>query len=81
METFKVDKWYLRKEIKLGKVRIIKEFKSRWIYGEVELFLYQVAFGVSIRYLSCKGMGWMFRIYFGPVKVWFNLHKPKDEQG
>jgi len=56
-----------------NKVKIIKEFDSKRIFGEVEFFSYQIAFGISIRYLTCKNMGWMFRFYFGPFKIWFNL--------
>jgi len=55
------------------KVKIIREFKSKHIFGEIEYFPYQIAFGISIRYLECKNMGWMFRMYFGPFKIWFNL--------
>jgi len=54
-------------------VKVIKEFEFKRIMGELEYFPYQWAFGVSIRYLECDGMGWMFRFYFGPFKVWFNL--------
>lgn len=57
------------------KVKTIKEFNSKRIFGEIEFFPYQIAFGISIRYLSCKGMGWLFRCYFGPFKIWFNLRK------
>jgi hypothetical protein len=55
------------------KVKIIKEFDSKRIVGELVYFPYQIAFGVSIRYLECIG-GWMFRMYFGPLKLWFNLN-------
>jgi len=58
-----------------NKVKTIKEFNSKHIFGELEYFPYQVAFGISIRYLECEGMGWMFRFYFGPIKLWFNLRK------
>lgn len=54
-------------------VRIIKEFKGKHIFGELVYFPYQISFGMSIRYLECEGMGWMFRMYFGPIKIWFNL--------
>ncbi len=57
------------------KVRILREFRSRWIFGELEYFPYQIAFGISVKYLTCKDMGWMFRFYFGPIKFWFNLRK------
>ena len=54
------------------KVKIIGEFDFQGIAGELEYFPYQIAFGISIRYLECIG-GWMFRMYFGPFKIWFNL--------
>jgi len=56
-----------------NKVKIIREFNSKHIFGEMEYFPYQIAFGISIRHLECKGMGWLFRMYFGPIKLWFNL--------
>jgi len=58
---------------KRNKVKVIKEFNSKRIFGEVEYFPYQIAFGMSIRYLTCKNMGWLCRMYFGPFKIWFNL--------
>lgn len=58
-----------------NKVKVIKELNSKHIFGEVEYFPYQIAFGISIRHLECEGMGWMFRFYFGPFKIWFNLRK------
>ena len=62
------------------KVKIIREFKSSRVFGEIEYFPYQVAFGISIRCLEGEGMGWMFRFYFGPFKIWFNLRK-KEQSG
>lgn len=56
-----------------SKVKVIKEFESKRIFGELVYFPYQWAFGISIRHLECDGMGWMFRFYLGPIKVWFNL--------
>jgi hypothetical protein len=52
------------------KVKIIKTVNTRHGYGEVEYFSYQFAFGVSIR---CFSGGWMFRLYMGQFKIWFNL--------
>lgn len=57
----------------LQEVKILKEFESKRIMGEVEFFPYQVAFGISIRRLKCDNMGWMFRVYFGPIKIWINF--------
>ena len=57
-------------------VKTIRGFESERVFGEVNFFPYQIAFGISVRYLSCKDMGWMVRIYFGPFKVWFNW-KPR----
>jgi len=57
----------------MNKVKIVKEFNSKRIYGELEYFPYQIAFGISIRFLKCKGMGWLIRIYFAQFKLWFNL--------
>lgn len=59
------------------KVKIVKEFTSKRIFGELEYFPYQIAFGISIKYLECEGMGWMLRFYFGPFKLWFNLREKK----
>lgn len=59
------------------KVKTIKEFHPKFGYGELEFFPYQYAFGISIRYLECDNMGWMFRIYFGPIKFWFNFNLKK----
>ena len=59
------------------KVRILKEFNFKRVFGEVEFFPYQWAFGISVRYLKCEGMGWMFRMYLGPIKIWFNLRNRK----
>ena len=59
----------------LKTVRKIKAIKAKHIFGEIEYFPYQIAFGISIRYLTCKNMGWLFRLYFGPIKIWFNLRK------
>lgn len=58
-------------------VKVIIELNNKYGYGELEYFPYQLAFGLSIRYLKCKGMGWLFRIYFGPFKFWFNLKSNK----
>lgn len=55
------------------KVKIIRAFELNKFYGELEYFPYQIAFGISIRILKCKGMGWMIRIYFAQFKLWFNL--------
>ena len=54
-------------------VKIITEFDSKHIFGELVYFPYQWALGISVRHLECDGMGWMFRFYFGPFKIWFNL--------
>ncbi len=54
------------------KVKIIKKCRTKHGYGEVEYFPYQFAFGISIRYFSG---GWMFRLYIGQFKIWFNLKK------
>lgn len=64
----------------MGKVRTVREFDSKYIFGELEYFPYQIAFGISIKYLTCKKMGWMFRFYFGPVKLWFHL-RPETKEG
>lgn len=61
------------------KVKVIKEFHNRFGYGELEFFPYQYAFGISVRWLKCKGMGWLFRIYFGSFKFWFSFSKRKEE--
>jgi len=60
------------------KVKIIKEFEGKRILGELVYFPYQIAFGISIRHLECEGMGWLFRVYFGPIKIWFNLGSQKN---
>lgn len=52
------------------RVKIIKKCRTKHGYGEVEYFPYQFAFGMSIRYFSG---GWMFRLYIGQFKIWFNL--------
>lgn len=54
-------------------VKIIKEFHTKLGDGELIFFPYQCAFGISVRYLKCEGYGWMFRIYFGFIKFWFNF--------
>lgn len=59
--------------MKINAVKIIKEFNFNRIFGQIEFFPYQIALGISVRYLKCERMGWMFRIYLGPIKVWFNL--------
>lgn len=59
------------------KVKVIKEFHTKFGYGQLESFPYQCAFGISIRWLKCKGMGWMIRIYFGFIKFWFSFNKRK----
>jgi len=56
----------------LNKVITIKEFEFDCLYGEIEYFTYQIALGVSIRRFEDS---WMFRIYFGPFKIWGNLGK------
>jgi len=68
------------KKINWNKVRIIKEFETKHIFGELEFFLYQIAFGISIRYMTCENMGWMFRLYFGPVKLWFNIGPKRNKK-
>jgi len=60
------------------KVQIIKEFHTKFGCGELVFFPYQCAFGISIRYLECESMGWMFRIYFGFIKLWFNFRKRRE---
>ena len=57
----------------MSKVKIITEFDSKRLFGELVYFPYQWALGISVRYLECDGMGWMFRFYLGPFKIWFNL--------
>jgi len=59
-------------------VTVIREFGNR-IFGQLVYFPYQWAFGISIQHLQCEGMGWLFRMYFGPIKIWFNL-KPQKER-
>jgi len=59
----------------MRRVEILKHFEYKFAYGELEYFPYQSAFGLSIRYLKCDQMGWMFRVYFGPFKFWFNLRE------
>lgn len=61
----------------MKKVRTLKCFEYKFGYGELEYFPYQLALGLSVRYLKCDGMGWMFRVYFGPLKFWFNLRERK----
>jgi len=56
-------------------VKTLKILDCKFGYGEFELFIYQFALGISIRYLSCDDMGWMFRLYLGPLKLWFNLRR------
>lgn len=62
-----------------NRVRVLKIFDSKRLFGEFQYFSYQWAFGVSVRYLTCEGMGWMFRFYFGPFKIWVNLTEKKRE--
>ena len=59
----------------VNKVKIIKVFELNKFYGELQYFPYQIAFGMSIRFLRCKGMGWMIRVYFAQFKFWFNLRR------
>ena len=59
------------------KVKVLKEFDTKRLFGEAQYFSYQWACGISIRYLECEGMGWMFRFYFGPFKIWLNIKKVK----
>ena len=40
------------------------------------LFSYQIAFGFSIQYVPAFE-GRLFRIYFGPLKIWGNIKKSK----
>lgn len=61
--------------MKDGKARVLKELSCGEFYGELEFIPYQTAFGFSIRNLKCKGMGQLFRLYFGPFKLWFNKRK------
>lgn len=58
------------------KEKIIKEFesKSKRFYGELEFSPYRMGFGISSRYMTCKKMGWLFRIYLGPFKIWFTIN-------
>lgn len=58
----------------------VKQFGFRWhrIDGEFELFPYQIAFGISLRYLSClKSLS--FRFYFLVFKLWFNISLESKE--
>ena len=68
------------KKFNWNKVRIIKEFETKHIFGELEFFPYQIAFGISIKYMTCENMGWMFRLYFGPVKLWFNIGPKRNKK-
>ena len=61
-----------KRKMNRDKVIILKEFSFKRIFGEVEFFPYQIAFGISIRYFED---GWMFRIYLGFIKIWFNLRR------
>ncbi len=63
-------------DVNWNKVKTLKE----WQHGEVQLFPYQLAFGISFRYMSClKSI--MFRLYIGPIKLWFNINlKLKQEE-
>ena len=58
-------------EDKLNKV-YEKNFEIGKIYGGLEFFTYQLAFGASIRYLDCLESV-MVRLYLGPFKLWLNL--------
>ena len=47
--------------------------ECEWLYKRwglaASFFPYQIAFGVSLRYLRCNG-SLLFRLYLGPVKIW-----------
>jgi len=45
---------------------------SRMTVG-FDVYPYQVAFGASLRYLSCIP-SIMFRLYLGSLKLWGNVH-------
>ena len=47
--------------------------------GGLTIFLYQLAFGLSFRYLSCLKKV-MFRLYLGPFKLWLTFPKSNHEQ-
>ena len=40
--------------------------------GGFQIYPYQLAAGVSIKYLSCL-RSFLFRFYLGPFKLWFNI--------
>ena len=45
---------------------------GRWFYGGLQFYAYQLAFGISLKYLDClKSV--MIRMYFMCFKIWFNF--------
>ena len=58
---------------------IIKEFKGKYHYGELQYCSHKITFGISIQHLTCKGMGWLLKFCFGPWRFWISLRQ--EEKG
>ena len=43
-----------------------------FLNGGFQIYLYQLALGLSLRYWSCLG-SIAIRIYIGPFKLWFSI--------
>jgi len=52
-------------------------FEGKRTIGGIQLYPYQLAFGLSLRFLSCIN-SFMFRLYLGPIKLWISLEINKS---
>jgi len=63
----------LKELLHIGKVYEY-QINTKHVFGGLELFTYQLAFGISFRILICD-YSFMLRLYFGPFKLWLNFWK------
>ena len=50
----------------------MKVIEYPFLNGGLQIYLYQLALGLSLRYWSCLG-AIAIRIYAGPFKLWFSI--------
>lgn len=46
--------------------------KTKYLFGGIELFTYQIALGLSIRLFEDSIM---LRLYLGPIKIWLTKNR------